>query len=283
MPPDFNDYMPLEIKKIITSLNTNKMENLVIISLPDAKNAMGALDKLRELDQLGDIIIDNYALIRKTGRSQFDLIQHEGADMDGLPAIGAIGGSMIGLIGGPMGVAIGMLSGALLGSADEENKLDFSDEVLNKAKDHFPVGEFAIILDVEEADDLFIDSYMVPFQGVLERTDIASKFEEYDNKQWDELNKEIDDSEKSLKTAVDKDKAAIKARIDKLKKERDERFQKMKSRNARRKKILEEKIKIFDEKIKKSAGNVQDKFKANRKKLAEKLEATNAKLDWAFA
>ena len=259
------------------------MENLVIISLPDAKNAMGALDKLRELDQLGDIIMDNYALIRKTADNQFDLIQHEGTDLDGLPAIGAIGGSMIGLIAGPIGMAIGMLTGALVGSADEEDNLDFSDEVLNKVKDNLLVGEFAIILDVEEADDLFINSYMIPFQGVLERTNIASKFEEYDNEQWHELNKEIDDSEKSVKTALDKDKASIRAKIDKLKKERDERFQKMKTRSAKRKKVLEEKMKTLDEKVKKSAGSVQDKLKANRKKLTEKLEAVNAKLDWAFA
>jgi uncharacterized membrane protein len=270
-------------KKYFTSSKTKKMENLVIVRFPDAKNAMGALHKLQDLDVLGDIIIDNYALIRKTGSSQFELIQHEGPDMDDLPAIGAIGGSMIGLIGGPIGMAIGMLTGVLVGSSDEEDNLDFSDEILNKVKDNLLVDEFAIVLDVEEADDLFIDSYMLPFQGVPERTDIASKFEEYDNEQWDELNNEIDEGEKSLKTALDQDKASIKAKIDKLKKERDERFKQMKARTAKRKKILDEKIKIFDEKIKKSAGVVQDKLKASRKKLAEKLEVANAKLDWAFA
>jgi uncharacterized membrane protein len=259
------------------------MENLVIITFPDAKNATGGLNKLQELDLLGDITLYNYALIRKTGGNQFDLIQHEGADTDGLPAIGAIGGSMIGIIGGPIGMAIGMLTGALVGSADEEDNLDFSDEVLDKVKDSLLVGEFAIILDVEEDDDFFINSYIDPFRGVLVRTDIASQFDEYDNEQWDELNKEIDDDEKSLKTAVDKDKASIKAKIDKLKKERDERFQKMKSRSAKRKEVLEDKIKAFDEKIKTAGENAKDKLKAIRKKLAEKLAAANAKLDWAFA
>jgi uncharacterized membrane protein len=259
------------------------MENLVIISFPDAKNATGALSKLQDLDQLGDITIYNYALIRKTGDNQFDLIQHEGPDTATLPAIGIIGGSMIGLIGGPIGVGIGMLTGILVGSADEEDSLDFSDEVLDRAKDKLLPGELAIVLDVEEDNDFFVNSYMDPFKGVLIRTDIASQYEEYDNEQWNELNKEIDDSEKSLKTAVEKDKAAIKSKIDKLKKERDERFQKMKSRSAKRKKILEDKINAFDEKVKTSAENAKDKLKANRKKIAEKLEAVNAKLDWAFA
>jgi uncharacterized membrane protein len=259
------------------------MENLVVISFPDAKTATGGLSKLQDLDQLGDIIIYNYALIRKTGVNQFDLIQHEGADTDALPAIGVIGGSMIGLIGGPIGVAMGMLTGALIGTADQEDNLDFSDEVLNKAKDKLLVGEFAIILDVEEENDFFINSYMDSFQGVVARTDIASQFEEYDNEQWDALNKEIDDEEKSMKKTVDKDKASLKAKIDKLKKEREERFQKLKSRSAKRKKILEDKMKAFDEKLKAAGENTKDKLKTGRNKLAEKLAAANAKLDWAFA
>ncbi|HSZ35442.1 MAG TPA: hypothetical protein VK772_19155, partial [Puia sp.] len=257
------------------------MENLIIISFPDAKNASGALGKLQDLDLLGDINIYNYALIRKTGDNQFDLIQHEGPDTDALPAIGVIGGSMIGLIGGPIGVGMGMLTGALVGSADEEDNLAFSDEVLEKAKDKLLPGEFAIVLDVEEDNDFFINSYIDPFHGLIARTDITSQYEEYDDQKWDELNKEIDAGEKSLKTAVNEDKTAIKAKIDKLKKERDERFQKMKSRSAKRKKVLEDKIKTFDEKIKKSTANAEDKLKLTRKKLAEKLEAANAKLDWA--
>jgi hypothetical protein len=190
---------------------------------------------------------------------------------------------MIGIIGGPIGMAMGMLTGALVGSADQINNLDFSDKVLNKVKDKLLVGEFAIVLDVEEDDNLFINSYMDPFQGVLVRTDIASQFEKYDNEQWDELNKEIDDEEKSLKIAVDKDKASIKTKIGKLKKERDERSQKMRFRSAKGKKALENKILAFDEKIKKAGENAKDKLKANRKKLEEKLAAANAKLDWAFA
>jgi hypothetical protein len=57
------------------------MENLVVITFPDAKNTIEALNKLQELDQLGDTIY-NYALIRKIGGDQFDLIQHEGVDGD---------------------------------------------------------------------------------------------------------------------------------------------------------------------------------------------------------
>jgi uncharacterized membrane protein len=259
------------------------MENLLVISFQDAKNAISGLNKLQELDRLGDITIYNYALIRKTGGNQFDLIQHEGADTESLPAIGAIGGSMIGLIGGPIGMAVGMLAGVMAGSIDEADVTDFSDEVLNQAKDKLSVGDFALVLDVEEDNDLFVNSYMEPLQGITVRTDIAERYDQYDNEQWDELNKEIDDEEKSLKTALDKDKDSIKAKIAKLKKERDERFEKIKSRSAKRKKKLEARIKAFDDKIKTAGENAKEKLKSQRKNLAEKLDSINKKLDWAFA
>jgi hypothetical protein len=47
---------------------------------------------------------------------------------------------------------------------------------------------------------------------VIVRTDIAEKYDQYDDEQWDELNKEIDDEEKALKNALDKDKASIKTK-----------------------------------------------------------------------
>jgi uncharacterized membrane protein len=259
------------------------MENLIVIRFPDGGRAKEALNKLQELDQLGDIAMYNYALIRKSNGKDFEIVQHDGSDLDGLPAAGAISGSLVGLIGGPIGMAIGMLTGVLVGSAGEADDLDFTDEVLEKVKGNLVDGEYAIVLDVEEDNDYFINSYMDPFQGILSRTDIAGQFDKYDQEQWDELNNELDDAEKSLKTAVEKDKASIQVKIDKLKKERSEKLEKLKARSAKRKKVLDDKIKVLDEKIKKSGENAQASIKESRRKLAEKLSAAKAKLDWAFA
>jgi len=41
------------------------MENLLIITFPDAENALEGLNRLKDLDQLGDINIYNMAMIRK--------------------------------------------------------------------------------------------------------------------------------------------------------------------------------------------------------------------------
>jgi uncharacterized membrane protein len=259
------------------------MENLLIITFRDARNAAGGMKRLQELDQLGDITIYNYAMIRKTGINQFDIQEHEGADTAVLPAVGALGGSVIGLIGGPIGVTLGMLTGVMVGAVGEADSWDFSDTVLEDVKNKLNIGDFAIVLDAEEDSEVIVNSYIEPIQGVVVRTDIATQYEKYDSEQWAELNKEIDDEEKALKTAVDKDKASIKAKIEKLKKERDGRVKKMKERSAKRKKILEERIKSFEGKIKTAEEKTKSKLKANRKNIEKHLEHINAKIDRAFA
>jgi hypothetical protein len=259
------------------------MEKLIIITFRDAKNATGGLNRLLDLDQLGDITIYNYAKIHKTSNNQFDLQEHEGPDLPDKPFVGAIGGTVIGAIGGPVGMALGMLTGLLMGTADATDTTDFDDEVLNRVKDKMSVGDFAIVLDIEEDSEVMINSYIEPLQGVIDRTEIVKLYDQYTDEQWEELDKEIDDEEKALKNAVEKDKASIKAKIAKLKKERDEKFEKVKARSAKRKKKLEERITAFEEKIKTANANAKDKLKAHQKRLKEKLEKVNEKLDWAFA
>jgi uncharacterized membrane protein len=274
MPPEFNNYL--------TDKKYN-MEKLIVVTFRDAKNATGGLNRLLDLDQLGDITIYNYAKIQKTGNKQFDLQEHKGPDLSDMPLAAAIGGSMIGLIAGPVGMVLGGLTGIMVGGVDAADSMDFDDEVLDQVKDKLNVGDFAIVLDIEEDDDVLVNSYIEPLQGVIVRTDIAEKYDQYDDEQWDELNKEIDEEEKSLKNALDKDKAAIKAKIGKLKKERDERFEKMKARSEKRKQLLESRIKAFDEKIKTANANAKDRLKKHQKHLRQRLEKINAQLDWAFA
>jgi uncharacterized membrane protein len=258
------------------------MENLLVITFPDARNAEGGMTRLKELDQLGDITIYNYAMIHKTGINQFDIHKHEGDDTASLPAVGALGGTIVGLVGGPIGVALGMLTGAMVGTVDEVDNLDFYDASLEEVKNKTRIGEFVIVLDAEEDSELIVNSYIEPIQGLVYRTDIASRYDKYDDEQWEELNKEIDDEEAMLKTAADKNKAAIKAKIDKLKKERDERLKKMKDRSAKRKKILEDRIKTFGDKIKEAEEKTKTKLQAHRKTLENNLEQINEKIDRAL-
>ncbi len=259
------------------------MENLVVSTFQDAVNASEGLKKLQELDQIGDIIIYNVVMIRKTAENQFDLLFQDGADLEGRPALGALGGAAIGAIGGPIGMAIGMLTGTIIGTANEDDAEAFSDAFLAKVNSNLTIGAFAILLDVEEDNEQIINSYMETCHGVTVHSDIADQYDRFDNEQWKELNEEIDEEEKALQAAMDKDKEALKAKIKKLKAERDEKIGKIKSRAAARKQYIGEKVKALDGKLKAAGEKQHEKIKAQRDKIHAKLAAFEKKTQWAFS
>jgi uncharacterized membrane protein len=258
------------------------MENLLIITFGSRSKAAEGLDRLTDLDQLGDITIYNCVLVQKTGPNQFEIIEHKGPDTEVLPTAGAIGGAVIGAIGGPIGMAMGMLTGTTLGLADEADRLDFSSGVLDQVTKNLSVGRFAIVLDVEEDTESIVDSYMKSSDGDVLRTDIADQYEQYNQAQDDEFKKELAAEEKSLKAALEADKATIKLKIEKLKLEHDLKVVKLKVRTAVRKKQLENRIKTFDDKIKTAAADTKTKLMAHRKKVAEKLANFEKKVDKAL-
>jgi uncharacterized membrane protein len=258
------------------------MENLLIITFADKSKATEGLNRLTDLDQLGDITIYNRALIQKTGINQYEILDHEGPDTEALPATGALGGAVIGALGGPLGMAMGMLTGATLGLAGEVNRLDFSSDVLDQVTKNLGLGKFALIVDIEEDTESIVDSYMKSSDGYVLRTDITDRYDQYTEAQDDEFNKELDAEEKSLKAALEADKATIKLRIEKLKLEHDLKVVKLKVRTALRKRQLENRIKTFDDRIKMATADAKNKLTAHRKKLAERLAHFEKKVDKAL-
>ena len=134
------------------------MENLVFTTFTDEKNAADGLKKLKELDQIGDIVIYNLALIEKNHDGTYTLLHHEGPEASDQPAQGALIGSLIGLLAGPVGMAVGMLTGGLAGAATGSETEDVTQQFLDKANEQLSPGGLAIVLDVEEDTTFMIDT-----------------------------------------------------------------------------------------------------------------------------
>jgi uncharacterized membrane protein len=258
------------------------MENIVVSSFRNLQDATLGLNKLKDLDQLNDITIYNMVMIRKTAEGKFEFLYQEGPDTGDIPAEGALAGTLIGAIGGPIGMAVGMLTGVVVGSADEDDSEEMAREFLDDVNKQLGIGSVAIVMDVEEEDELMINSYLSPFNGVVVRRDIADQFAKYDQEQWAESEEELKAEEERLKEAAEKDKAAIEAKIAKLKTEREERMKTIRERNARTKEHIHKKIKALDEKWKASDQQLRIRIAAQREKLREKLEKVSEDIGSAF-
>jgi uncharacterized membrane protein len=259
------------------------MENIVISTFGNAQQATEGLTRLKELDQLGDISIYNMVMIRKTNEGHFELLHHSGPDTSNLPTEGGVAGTLIGAIGGPIGMAIGLVTGIMAGSVDEADREGMSKDFLEKVNKQLTVGVFAIVLDVEEDSEFMINTYMKPYNGTTTHTDIVDQYDKYNQEQWDELNKEIADTEKEWQLAREEDKAAIKAKIEKLKSEKAKKVAKIKERALITKEHLQDKIKSMDQKLKTSDERLKVKLAAHQEKLRDRLNEFDANVAWAFA
>lgn len=258
------------------------MENLVFTTFTDEKNATDGLKKIQELDQIGDIIIYNIALVKKNSDNKLIILHHEGPDVSALPAEGAIAGSLIGLLAGPVGMAIGMLTGIVAGAADEDEAGEVTQQVLDKAGIQLTSGSFAIIIDVQEDTTFLIDSYMVPLKGKTIHTPITDEYDQNASEQWEKLNTEIDEAEMALKTAVSKDKEDLKATIDDLKKKRAKLKEQIKEKASKKKKQWQNKIRIMETKISHAKDNTREKLKKQHEKLLADLDNYNETVAYAF-
>ena len=75
------------------------MKSLVVATFEYLQNANNAIEKLFELDQLGDIVLCDLVLIRKQGENSFEFMYHNGPDAEYLPDGGLITGLLVGAIG----------------------------------------------------------------------------------------------------------------------------------------------------------------------------------------
>lgn len=252
------------------------MESLIVAVFKDLQHANDGLQKLKELDLLDDIVIYNLVMVLKKGDHVFEYLYHDGADSQDLPAEGAVAGSVIGIIGGPVGMALGMMTGMMAGAVDEDDTDGFTEDISDKINSQLRTGQYAVIADIEEDTEFFIDSYLGSFDAVIIRTSMADEFDDYDQKQWDDLDKDIDDAEKELAAAADAQKAALKEKLAKLKAKREERKTQFKKRMDNTKKKMQDRMKGLDQKIATANGQAKEKLRSYNEKLRTKLNEFNS-------
>ena len=251
------------------------MENLIVVTFKDVQDANAGLSKMKELDQLDDIVIYNMVMVRKEGEHLFDYLYDYGPETQDLPAEGALIGSVIGLIAGPVGMAIGMMTGVVAGAIGADDTDDFTDAISDRVNDQLRTGEYAIIADVEEDIELLIDSSLGGYNATIVRTSLADASDLYDLQQWNELDKEIDDAQKELDAATEAQKASIKEKLAKLKAKREERNTTFKAKVENMRNKMHDKMKSLNQKIAAANGQRKEKLKAYNEKVKAKLDKWN--------
>lgn len=151
------------------------MNNLVVITFPNADDAERAREALRSVQKSGHLRIDDTAVLVKDATGEVR-VQNE---IDRGIKTGAIGGGLLGLLIGFMfpiaGLAVGAAGGALVGrlvglGVDQK----FVDEVTSA----LTPGSSALFATVGGGDPEIAIAALEPFTGTLRHTSLPPNIEE---------------------------------------------------------------------------------------------------------
>lgn len=205
------------------------MTNIIIASFQTEAQAILASEKLSELELLGDITIYERVIVRKDLDGDAVVLQTDSTA--GMRTVSGMAiGTLIGAIAGPVGMMIGMFSGTLSGAVLEADYFSFSEDFGAKAIEQLQPGKVAIIAEIDEDIELFVDAPLVALGATLVRTNVDYEYDKYSDEQIEDIDEEIAEERANIKSAVEAQKAKIQNRISSLKEKRRKRIEELKQK-----------------------------------------------------
>ena len=237
------------------------MTNLLIASFKQEAEAMDASQKLNELESIGDITIYEMVVIKKNADGEAVVLQ-AGTDEGVRTLSGMAIGTLIGSLAGPVGFVAGMFTGTVAGMAMEEDHYGFTEDFTSKVLAQLQPGETAVVAEIDEDDDVFVDGSLKPLGATLTRTDVDYEYDKYSDQEMDEFDEEIAAERAKIKSATDAEKSKIHKKIADLKEKRKERVADLKERVKET--VANVRTAVNDQKV----ANLRDKIEKHHKKIA---------------
>lgn len=166
------------------------MQNVLAVIFKEESEGFQAMTQLRQLPSTEKAAILQMVLVKNQDKKisvcdSYDSGLNTTDDM----ILGGLIGSLVGVLGGPLGVLLMGSYGVLAGSLfDEEDALD-SEIMLEAVADKMVDGEVALIALVNEEDESYLDAQLGSFKAEIIRFDAAVVADEIEQAQ--EMEKEM--------------------------------------------------------------------------------------------
>ena len=191
------------------------MERILVVVFDSEKKAYAGSHALNQLDEEGSITIHAETIIQKNADGAIAVKKAED-DFPVRTLSGSAVGSLIGLLGGPAGVAVGFMLGSTAGLVGDAYVAGVSMDFVDEVSAQLAPGTFAVIAEVSEEWITPVDSTMESLGGVVFRSAKASVEAEQRARDIAELKSEIAELKSEHQQAKAEAKARIQAKIDAL-------------------------------------------------------------------
>jgi len=223
------------------------MDRMLVVVFDSENKAYEGKKALSQLEKEGSIAVYAYAVIGKNPDGTATLKQGDDPGPLGSLVFTSLG-SLIGLLGGPVGLAIGAGTGLLAGATVDLNNARVGEDFIDDVRQELQPNRFALVAEIQEDWATPVDSRMEAIGGKVYRRALSEV----------------------KQTLHDENVAAMKADLAQMKAEQ------AKAQADRRAK-LQEKINQLDSKIQAQLEKAKEQRQAAEREAQAKIEILKAK------
>jgi len=223
------------------------MDRMLVVVFDSENKAYEGKKALSQLEKEGSIAVYAYAVIGKNPDGTATLKQGDDPGPLGTLVFTSLG-SLIGLLGGPVGLAIGAGTGLLAGATVDLNNARVGEDFIDDVRQELQPNRFALAAEIQEDWATPVDSRMEAIGGKVYRRALSEV----------------------KQTLHDENVAAMKADLAQMKAEQ------AKAQADRRAK-LQEKINQLDSKIQAQLEKAKEQRQAAERQAQAKIEILKAK------
>ncbi len=257
------------------------MDNIIAVVFDSESKANDGSKVLRDLHANGSITLYAMGVIAKDADGKVTV--KEEADEGPLgTGVGLITGSLIGLLGGPAGVALGASAGTVGGFLYDLGSLGVGEDYLAEVGERLQPGKTAVVAEVEEDWLMSVDTSMEDAGGVVFRRTIGEVEDALIKRDTDALEAEIAQMKAESAQATGKAKAKLQAKIDTAKAKLQALHDRAKSTLESRRQKMDAKITSLQEQSAKAKGDVKAKIEKRIAEVRAEHGRRNEKLKQAW-
>lgn len=245
---------------------------MLIVIVDNETKAYDASKALDKLDEQGDITVYGDAVIEKKANGKVELKKTgEGFPIKTLG--GTAIGSLIGLLGGPVGVLIGATAGTAVGGFYDLYGAGVGADFLQEASAKLTPGKFAVVADISEEWVTPLDTEMEKLDGTVFR---AAK-RDVETKQRKKDQAAMKEDIKKLKTEASKSKAEHKAKLQQKINSLEKKLQNQKEQTKQRSQEIKKEQDAKVQALKKKSAEAKGKLKGTIEARIAEIKARSKK------
>lgn len=256
------------------------MNKMLVAVFNSEMVAFEGLSALKELHNNGDITLYATAVLVKDASGMLSLKQTADEGPIGT-ALGMLAGSMVGLLAGPVGLAVGASVGGLTGLIADLDKSGIDVQFLDDVAAALSPGKAAVLADVEESWTAPVDARVGKLGGMVFRRLRFEVVEDQLARESAAFQAEVEQLKEELDEAHAENKAAIRAQIDDAKKKAQVMQDQARARIDQAKREADAKTTALQGQLKQASDRQKAKIEKRIAEVKADLEARNAKLQEA--